>query len=83
MLDNDCGAIGGMQIGRGIWSTSRNLRQRHFDHYESHMTWMDYNTGRCGGKPATNRLSYGTAFQIGNSRLIPVIPIPLHLVERH
>jgi hypothetical protein len=24
-------------------------------------SWPDANPGRCGGKPATNRLSYGTA----------------------
>jgi hypothetical protein len=25
-----------------------------------HMTWLGANPGRRGGKPATNRLSYGT-----------------------
>jgi hypothetical protein len=25
------------------------------------MTWQGANLGRCGGKPATNRLSYDTA----------------------
>jgi hypothetical protein len=32
-----------------------NLPQRHFVHHKSHLT-------RPGGKPATNRLSYGAAF---------------------
>jgi hypothetical protein len=39
-----------------------NLPQRHF--CPSHnLTWPDpdLNPGRCGGKPATNRLSYGAA----------------------
>jgi hypothetical protein len=33
-----------------------NLSQCHFAHHKSHMSWA-----RSGGKPATNRLSYGTA----------------------
>jgi hypothetical protein len=33
-----------------------NLPQRHFVHHKSHL-----NPGRRGGKPATNRFSYGAA----------------------
>jgi hypothetical protein len=36
--DGDCGAIGGMKIGRGNRSTGRNPPQRHFVHHKSHMT---------------------------------------------
>jgi hypothetical protein len=37
-----------------------NLPQRHFVHHKSHMTRPGFlNPGRRGGKPATNRLSYG------------------------
>jgi hypothetical protein len=36
----------------------------HFVHHKSHMSWPGANPGRGGGKPATNRLSYGTASNI-------------------
>jgi hypothetical protein len=41
-----------------------NLPQRHLS--TRNPTWLDpgLNTGRRGGKPATNRLSYGAAFRI-------------------
>jgi hypothetical protein len=40
-----------------------NLPQRHFGPSQN-PTWTnpDLNPGRCGGKPATNRLSYGADF---------------------
>jgi hypothetical protein len=38
-----------------------NLPQRHFVHHKSHLTSPCANPGRRGGKPATNRLSYGAA----------------------
>jgi hypothetical protein len=39
----------------------QNLSQRHFVHHNP--TWTDpgFNPGSRGGKPATNRLSYGAA----------------------
>jgi hypothetical protein len=41
-----------------------NLSQRHFVHYKSHLPDLGSNPGRRGGKPATNRLSYGAAFAV-------------------
>jgi hypothetical protein len=60
--DGDCGAVGGMRIGRGNRSTRRNpapvpLRAPQIPHDLT----PGSNPGRRGGKPATNRLSYGAA----------------------
>jgi hypothetical protein len=38
-----------------------NLPQCLFVHHKPHMLCPDANPGRRGGKPASNRLSYGTA----------------------
>jgi hypothetical protein len=36
-----------------------NLPRRHFVHHKSHLPDPGANPGRRGGKPATNRFSYG------------------------
>jgi hypothetical protein len=38
-----------------------NLSRRHFVHHKSHLPDPGMNPGRCGGKPVTNRFSYGVA----------------------
>jgi hypothetical protein len=63
MIDeDDYGAVGGMRIGWGNRSTRRKpasvpLCPPQIPHD------LGSNPGRRGGKPATNRLSYGTALK--------------------
>jgi hypothetical protein len=40
-----------------------NLPRRHFVHHKSHLTRPGIEHGRRGGKPATNRFSYGAALR--------------------
>jgi hypothetical protein len=42
-----------------------NLPECHFVHHKPHVLCPDVNLGCRGGKPATNRLSYGTAIWSG------------------
>jgi hypothetical protein len=66
MIDeDDCGAIGGMKIGRGNRSTRRKpaptpLCPPQIPHDKTRARTPD----RLCGKPATNRLSYGAAYDI-------------------
>jgi hypothetical protein len=58
--EDECGAIGGMKIGRGNRSTRRKLAPAplcppQIPHDQTRARTPD----RRGGKPATNRLSYG------------------------
>jgi hypothetical protein len=56
--DYDDGEIGGMMNGRGNWSTGRKPASVPLCPPQT----PHANPGRRGGKPATNRLSYGTAY---------------------
>jgi hypothetical protein len=47
----------------GFGRRNRNLPRRHFVHHKSHLPDPGGNPGRRGGKPATNRFSYGAAQQ--------------------
>jgi hypothetical protein len=47
-------------------SSERNLFQCHFVHQTSHTDDPGANPGRRGEKPATNRLSRGTRYEINN-----------------
>jgi hypothetical protein len=59
-FDDECGAVGGM-LGRKKRSSLRKLPHCRFVRHKSHMARPGLVPGRRGGKPATNRLSYGTA----------------------
>jgi hypothetical protein len=63
--DGDCGEIGGMKIGREDRST-RGKTCPSATLSTTNPTWLDpgLNPDRSGGKPATNRLSYGAAYDI-------------------
>jgi hypothetical protein len=59
--DGDCGAVGGMKIGRGNRSTWRKPAPAPLRPQISDDPDLGSNPGRRGGKAATNRMSYGTA----------------------
>jgi hypothetical protein len=57
-------------FGRKTEVLGENLLRRHFVHHKSHLPDPGSNSGRRGGRPATNRLIYGTA---ANLNLAPEI----------
>jgi hypothetical protein len=78
--DGDCGAVGGMRIGRGNRSTGRKpapvpLCPPQIPHD------LGSNPGRRGGKLATNRLSYGTAVDNTNKMVAPTCEVRKSLVK--
>jgi hypothetical protein len=60
--DYDDGEIGGMMIGRGNRSTRRKPAPVPLCLPQTPHACPDADSGRRGGKPATNCLSYGTAY---------------------
>jgi hypothetical protein len=62
--DYDDGEIGGMMIGRRNRSTRNKPAPVPFSPQQTPHACPDANPGRRGGKPATNRLSYGRALSL-------------------
>jgi hypothetical protein len=60
--DYDDGEIGGMMIGRGNRSTRKKPAPVPLRPPQIPRACLNANPGSRGGKPATNRLSYGMAF---------------------
>jgi hypothetical protein len=50
------------RLARETEVLGENLPQRHFAHHKALLPDPGSNPGRSGGKPATNRLSYGAAY---------------------
>jgi hypothetical protein len=59
--DDECGAVGGMKIGKGNRST---VRKPALSTINPTSPDLGSNPDRRGGKPATNRLSYGAVIII-------------------
>jgi hypothetical protein len=69
--DGDCGEIGGIKSGRGNRSTRRKPAPAPLCSPEIPHDWTPGSkSGRRGGKPVTNRFSYGVAFILhGRNRI--------------
>jgi hypothetical protein len=78
IYDDECGAVGGMIIGRGSRSTRRKPSQVPLCPPQIPHD-LTSNPGRRSGKPATNRLKSGTALRgvllnvLGYLKLEPLI----------
>jgi hypothetical protein len=68
MIDDECGAVGGMRIGMGKPKYSeKTCPNATLSTTNSTLPYLGSNPGRRGGKPATNRLSYGRAIRHSKS----------------
>jgi hypothetical protein len=65
--DCDDGEVGGMNgFSKETEVLGENLPRRHFVHHKCYLPDPGANPGRRGGKPATNRFSYGAAASYDN-----------------
>jgi hypothetical protein len=76
MINDNCGGVGGMRIGRGNRSTQKTCSSANLS--TTNPAWPDLgsNPGRRVGKPTTNRLSYGTAFLAPIKMSLSLTPPP-------
>jgi hypothetical protein len=58
-----------------------NLHRRHFVHHKSHLPDPGANPGCRGGKPATNRLSYGAAFSCTYTKILSILIIAFYVTS--
>jgi hypothetical protein len=75
--DYDDGEFGGIMIGRGNRSTRDKTCPRAAMSNTNPTCCPDANPDRRGGKPATNRLNYGTAFPILSNSIFTNHPTSL------
>jgi hypothetical protein len=66
-------------LARETEELGENLTQCRFVH-KPHMLCPDANPGRRGGKPATYRLSYGTAFADSNILILAITKLLVRIV---
>jgi hypothetical protein len=82
-VDYDDGEIGGMMIGRGNRSTLRKPAPVSPCPPQTPHACSDTNPGCRCGKPATNRLNYGTTsflrYMQYDSKLLSGFPMPIKL----
>jgi hypothetical protein len=86
MIDNgDCGAVGGMRIGKGNRSTRKNpCPSATLSTTKVTRPDLGTNTGYCGGEKATNHLGYSTAScvkHVGFEVLAAVVRTGRHIVR--
>jgi hypothetical protein len=62
MADDECGAVGGVRIGKGKGSTRRKLALVTLSTRNPTLPDLDSMPDRRGGKLATNRLIHGTVY---------------------
>jgi hypothetical protein len=73
--------VNGMNdFGTGNRSTRKNFPRRHFVHHKSHLPDPGANSSRRGGKPATNRFSYGAAYNMLRPNIFKISDIITYFI---